>query len=125
MIRWQNKNRMMGADIMQKFLVVTNEMKDKDGKVTNSVRNYLESKGKECCSCKKDSDNRIIKESIPEDVDCCVMIGGDGSLIEAAKAVRFLVLTWERWDTLQKQKLTMCQLHLIKSLQVNTMKKTV
>lgn len=72
---------------MNKFLIVTNELKDKDGKVTNRVRRYLESKGKECCSCKKDRDNRIIKESIPEDVDCCIMIGGDGSLIEAAKAV--------------------------------------
>ena len=72
---------------MEKFLIATNELKDKDGKVTNRVVKYLESKGKICCFCQKDKDNRIIHNSIPGDIDCCVMIGGDGSLIEAAKAV--------------------------------------
>lgn len=85
---------------MEKFLVVTNELKDKDGKVTARVKKYLEGKGKTCCSCKKDAENRIIKDSIPKDVDCCVMIGGDGSLIEAAKAVTNVPLLGVNMGTL-------------------------
>lgn len=85
---------------MEKFLVVTNEIKDKEGKVTERVRKYLEDKGKVCFFCQRDEENRIIRQSIPEQIDCCVVIGGDGSLIEAVKAVADVPLLGVNMGTL-------------------------
>lgn len=72
---------------MERFLIVTNEGKDKGQKVTGQVIRFLESRGKTCIRCRKNEDNEIIGESIPQDFDCAAVIGGDGSLIEAARVL--------------------------------------
>ena len=73
---------------MNRFLIVTNDGKDTDYKVTNKVKQLLEDAGKSCVLCEKDAKKRIIKSSIPDDIDCVLVIGGDGSLIEAARALQ-------------------------------------
>jgi NAD+ kinase len=73
---------------MNRFLIVTNDGKDTDYKVTNKIKHLLEEAGKTCILCEKDGSKRIIKESIPEDIDCAIVIGGDGSLIEASRALQ-------------------------------------
>jgi len=72
---------------MEKFYIVTNDGKDPDYIVTNHVREVLESAGKLCYMSKKDEEKRIIKETIPKEMDCAIVIGGDGSLIEVARAL--------------------------------------
>lgn len=76
--------------MMNNFLIVTNDGKDKDYSVTYRVKELLEEAGKNCTLCRKDDNKKIIPESVPEKVDCAIVIGGDGSLIEVA---RFL---WNR-----------------------------
>ncbi len=73
---------------MERFFVVTNDGKDRDGQVTGKVKKLLESRGKSCILCKKDEQKNIVPESIPEDMDCAVVIGGDGSLIEVARLLK-------------------------------------
>lgn len=73
---------------MERFFVVTNDWKDRDGQVTGKVKKLLESRGKSCILCKKDEQKNIVPESIPEDIDCAVVIGGDGSLIEVARLLK-------------------------------------
>ena len=73
---------------MNRFLIVTNDGKDTDYKVTNKIKHLLEDAGKSCVLCEKDADKRIIKKSIPDDIDAVIVIGGDGSLIEAARALQ-------------------------------------
>ncbi len=73
---------------MEKFLIVTNDWKDKDGTVTNKVKRILEDGGKTYVLCQKDEHKRIIRGKIPEDIDCAIVIGGDGSLIEAARILK-------------------------------------
>ena len=73
---------------MERFLIVTNDGKDTDYKVTNKIKNLLENAGKSCVLCEKDKCKRIIRNSIPDDIDCVIVIGGDGSLIEAARALQ-------------------------------------
>ena len=75
---------------MDRFLIVTNDGKDTDHSVTAKVKNLLTEAGKTCILCQKDEKKNIIRESIPEDLDCAVVIGGDGSLIEVAR------LLWKR-----------------------------
>lgn len=73
---------------MNRFLIVTNDGKDTDYKVTNKIKKLLEDAGKTCILCEKDADKRIIKNSIPDDIDAVIVIGGDGTLIEAARALQ-------------------------------------
>ena len=70
---------------MERFYIVTNDGKDADGRVTAKVRQLLTDAGKTCVLCEKDGDKKIIREKIPEKIDCAVVIGGDGSLIEVAR----------------------------------------
>lgn len=72
---------------MDRFYIVTNDGKDSDYTVTNRVKGLLESEGKITYLCRKDAQKRIIRDSIPSDIDCAIVIGGDGSLIEAARAL--------------------------------------
>lgn len=72
---------------MDRFYIVTNDGKDPDYIVTDHVREVLESAGKLCFMSRKDEKKRIIKETIPKEIDCAVVIGGDGSLIEVAGAL--------------------------------------
>lgn len=72
---------------MKHFLIVTNDGKDKRYEVTEYVKKLLLQAGKRCTLCKKDSRKRIIEDKIPEDIDCAIVIGGDGSFIEAARVL--------------------------------------
>lgn len=73
---------------MDRFYIVTNDGKDLDYKITHKVQQLLETAGKTCILCEKNSEKQIIKERIPEEIDCAVVIGGDGSLIEVARLLR-------------------------------------
>lgn len=75
---------------MDRFLIVTNDGKDKDHAITNQIMNLLESAGKECILCKKDENKKIIRDSVPAEIGCAIVIGGDGSLIEVAR------MLWKR-----------------------------
>ena len=75
---------------MDRFLIVTDDGKDADHIITRKVKELLETEGKKCVLCQKDEKKNIIKEAIPEDIECAIVIGGDGSLIEVAR------ILWER-----------------------------
>ena len=60
---------------MDKFYIVANETKDRDYRVTTRVKSFLENNGKE-----------VYLFDPPEDVECVITIGGDGTLIRAAQA---------------------------------------
>ena len=62
---------------MQKFHVVTNDAKDKELAVTKMLEQYFISHGRKCTrniSC-------MDKEDVPEDTDCVIVIGGDGTFL--------------------------------------------
>ncbi|MEZ3485888.1 MAG: NAD(+)/NADH kinase [Lachnospiraceae bacterium] len=70
---------------MDSFLIVTNDGKDTDQSVTRKVTGLLEASGRRCVLCQKDEHKKIIRDSVPEDIACAIVIGGDGSLIEVAR----------------------------------------
>jgi len=72
---------------MKRFFIVTNDGKDTDYKVTNKIKQLLEDAGKSCILCEKDANKKIVKDAVPDDIDCAIVIGGDGSLIEVARAL--------------------------------------
>ena len=63
---------------MNRFYVITNRQKDPKLAVTGMLCDFLKSRGKEC-----------VLESegpVPEGTDCVLVLGGDGTILQAARA---------------------------------------
>ncbi len=77
---------------MDKFYIITNHHKDENLEVTRKIQGYLEKHGKVCaiqCETKLGTEADGYKftnaAEIPEDVECVLVLGGDGTLIQAAR----------------------------------------
>lgn len=65
---------------MQHFYIITNQSKDPEFKVTNQIADYLTTRGKRyTISTGRHTD----AASMPEDVDLVLVLGGDGTLLQA------------------------------------------
>lgn len=78
---------------MDKFYIITNHQKDEGLTITKAIRDYLILKGKECIIQEESQKNHSKEymftdaELIPSDVDCVMVLGGDGTLIQAARDI--------------------------------------
>ena len=65
---------------MKKFGIVSNEIKDPQMQVAERISSYLSSHGAECV---------IVKDAqeISEDVECVLVLGGDGTMLQAAEGI--------------------------------------
>ena len=63
---------------MNRFYLITNKTKDKNLKITNQIKGYIERKGGVCFLADE-------YPSLPEQVECILVLGGDGTLIRAAR----------------------------------------
>ena len=79
---------------MKSFYIVTNTTKDPDLVYTNSILDYL---NKHNVSCIYNPDSADVEHTdycytnadiVPDDTECIIVLGGDGTLIQAA--VRWL-----------------------------------
>lgn len=66
---------------MNHFLIVTNKQKDKTLACTNRIRGYLERHGKKCYVRTGDTSEL----DIPAGTECVIVLGGDGTLLRAAR----------------------------------------
>lgn len=78
------------TDNMKKFFIITNEHKDTNLAVTNSITDYIESKGGICShyvSTKSSWSERNLRTFRASDIDadCIIVLGGDGTLVRAAR----------------------------------------
>lgn len=73
---------------MKKFFVITNANKDTDLKVTKRIQEHLEKQNAVCqiyMENLSENDNNS-KLSIPKDTECILVLGGDGTMLQAARA---------------------------------------
>lgn len=70
---------------MDCFYIITNKLKDPDFAITNEIKRYIESKGKVCYISEKDSEGHIIPGTVPDNAQCGLVLGGDGTLIRAGR----------------------------------------
>lgn len=73
---------------MDCFYIITNKLKDKDYKITNEIRKYIEEHGKTCFLSEKDGEGHIIPGTVPEEAQCGLVLGGDGTFIRAVRDLR-------------------------------------
>ena len=75
---------------MKHFFIITNALKDDEMHLTNKVISYIQLKGgtaSYAISVGVDGHHTISMEMIPSDTECIFVIGGDGTLIRAARDV--------------------------------------
>ncbi len=70
---------------MDRFLIITNKEKDTDLRVTTKIVAYIEQAGKRAFLSSVLS---VLEEAgtvtFPKDIDCAIVLGGDGTIIQAA-----------------------------------------
>ena len=66
---------------MDKFYIITNQSKDRNLETTRRIQNYIEQSGRRCILA---SDGKCVRK----DTDCVLTLGGDGTLIRAARELR-------------------------------------
>ena len=76
---------------MNKFYVIANSQKDMDFAMADKISEYIIAKGGNCVCQKRDIGKEGIKYNsadaslIPEGTECVIVLGGDGTLIQAAR----------------------------------------
>ncbi len=72
---------------MRSFYIVTNRSKKDAEKTEQEIRAYLEQRGASCAVCSMDrpGGSYTDPEQVPAGTDCVITIGGDGTLIQAAR----------------------------------------
>lgn len=79
---------------MKHFFVITNIKKDSNKAYTEQVMRYITEKGG-TCACyystgQECEGEELTQEQIPADTECILVLGGDGTLIRAARDVHHL-----------------------------------
>lgn len=76
---------------MKHFYVITNVQKDPGLEVGRRIQEYLQKKGV-CCTLQENMDEPVTgsykssnPDQIPADVDCVLVLGGDGTVLRAAR----------------------------------------
>lgn len=77
---------------MDRFYVITNNAKDSDLKLTGEIVSYLESHGRQCMVQRAERKQEgpfhyTDPDLIPEGTECILVLGGDGTLLQAARDV--------------------------------------
>lgn len=83
---------------MKHFLIYTNRHKDKNFAATKQIQQYLENRGQKCTIKLKESDWKSSQQidtnegdtTITSDIDCMIVLGGDGTMLQAARDIKKL-----------------------------------
>ncbi|MBE5860491.1 MAG: NAD(+)/NADH kinase [Butyrivibrio sp.] len=76
---------------MEHFFIITNKSKDPELEATNRVCEFLKQNGATCTIFDADITSEKYevtgKLNIPENAECCIVLGGDGTMLQAARCV--------------------------------------
>lgn len=73
---------------MDNFYVITNKLKDADYRITKEILEYIREHGKTGILAEKDEEGHIIPGTVPDGMECALVLGGDGTLIRAARELK-------------------------------------
>lgn len=77
---------------MNKFCLITNRNKDADLELTNEIIKYMTLHQKDCVCIDREENHEVnngsaIRDKIGKNTDCILVLGGDGTIIQAADIV--------------------------------------
>lgn len=77
---------------MNKFCLITNRNKDADLELTNEIIKYMTLHQKDCVCIDREENHEVnngsaIRDKIGKDTDCILVLGGDGTIIQAADVI--------------------------------------
>ena len=77
---------------MDRFYIITNSDKDPKQEITRRIADYLEQHGKECRiqQARRGGGGNYHytdPELIPDKTECIIVLGGDGTLLQAARGL--------------------------------------
>lgn len=67
--------------VTKHFLIYTNQHKDRNLETTTRICEYLQGKEQRVSVMTEDGEE---KKSMPKDIDCMIVLGGDGTMLQAA-----------------------------------------
>ncbi len=70
---------------MKHFLIYTNFHKDEQGEMTGKITRYLKNKGQKVTPVTRQDGTVMPAEQIPVDAFCMLVLGGDGTMLRAAR----------------------------------------
>ncbi len=76
---------------MDIFYIISNYQKDPKLQTASMMKDYLESKGKTCIVCQREQSGTsgtykyTDARKVPQDTQCVLVVGGDGTLLQAAR----------------------------------------
>lgn len=74
---------------MNKFVIIVNALKDRHLAETKKICSYIKKQGASCRYLvsvdEQDGIQKVCAESIPQETECILVLGGDGTLIRAAR----------------------------------------
>ena len=75
---------------MKSFYIITNRSKDTDLRLTGEIASFLEKHGCRCRICPETREaggrwHYTDPSAVPEDTECVLVLGGDGTLLQAAR----------------------------------------
>lgn len=73
---------------MGKYCIIVNKDRDEELVLTTRVRNFLQEHGKQCMVWVESLNQQEDFEPVPEDVECVIVLGGDGTMIRAANRLK-------------------------------------
>ena len=73
---------------MDRFYIIANELKDIGYQITQEIQTYIEENGKKCIVATKDAEGHIVPGTVPQGIECAIVLGGDGTLIRAARELK-------------------------------------
>ena len=97
---------------MDRFYVISNSMKDPEGKIAKEIKAYLNFRGKQCIIQERQGKESLRSYKytnanlIPDDTECILVVGGDGTLLQAARdmiernipeSIKGHSAIWQRW----------------------------
>ncbi len=72
---------------MKNFVIITNDRKDPQYTLTDEIIAYIESKGGKAVKALKSMDASCVSILPKEEIDCVLVLGGDGTMLRAARDI--------------------------------------